>query len=147
MTATTTAVAAAAATLRAVVVTVAAPVVAMTETAQATVTAAVYAIPGSFQILRRTGDGAGGGSGGAGWSSPAAGNNPTNGFFESSRVTSRAYDVLPDESTNLQQSFQWLLPPFRRKQATALGSNFIFLLTLCKPGFKNGSSRANGALP
>ena len=102
----------AAATLRAVVVTVA-PVVAMTVTAVATVTAAVHAIRRVLQILRRTGEGASGGSGGAGWFSPAAGSNPTNGLSESSQVTSREYDEVRSESKIMQQSFQWLMPPFR----------------------------------
>ena len=59
--------------------------------------------------------------------------------------------MRPDVSKILQESCAWscawLLPPFRYKQASALGSDFRVLFTWWKPGFRNGSNRANGALP
>ena len=73
-------------------------------------------------------------------------NNPINGFLGYSNVTSREYDVRSDGRNTLQQSCECLLPPFKYRHASALDSDFRVLLTRWKPGIRDGSSRASGAL-
>ena len=59
----------------------------------------------------------------------------------------REHDVLPDASKILQQSCASIRPPFRCKRASITRPDYKVLFMWWKPGFKNGSSRANGHLP